>query len=69
MSIELYIYPGSPKTKLCRLVGSGILYRNHPKNPFFVWSWTPRVYVGPFVTNSTERKKKLLSVDQEKLWP
>ena len=26
------IYPGSPKTKLCPLVGSGILYMDHPKN-------------------------------------
>ena len=26
------IYPGSPKTKLCPLVGSGILYMDHPKD-------------------------------------
>ena len=25
-------FPGSPKTKLCPLVGSGILYMDHPKN-------------------------------------
>ena len=24
-------HPGSPKTKLCRLVGSGILYMDHPQ--------------------------------------
>ena len=27
-----YIHPGSPKTKLCPLVGSGILYMDHPKD-------------------------------------
>ena len=36
----------SKSTKLCPLVGSGILLMDHPKDHsliFFVWSWTPRV--------------------------
>ena len=34
------IVPGSPetKTKLCPLVGSGILYMDHPKEHVFCWS-------------------------------
>ena len=34
----------SKPTKLCPLVGSGILFMDHPKDHSFVWSWTPRVY-------------------------
>ena len=36
----------SKPTKLCPLVGSGVLLMDHPKDHsliFFVWSWTPRV--------------------------
>ena len=35
----LHVSHKSPKTKLCPLVGSGILYTNHPKEqPLFPWS-------------------------------
>ena len=41
---------------LCPLVGSGILYMDHPLKTFFVWSWTFRVPFY-FVANRFPRVK------------
>ncbi len=45
---ECNIYPGSPKTKLCPLVGSGILYMDHPKNHSLFGLGLPG-YMYPFI--------------------
>ena len=48
--IYIYIYPGSPKTKLCPLVVGNPLHGSS-KRPFFVWSWTSRVYIYIYLFN------------------
>ena len=62
------IYPGSPKTKLCPLVVGNPLHGSS-KRPFFVWSWTSRVYffgrktMSPFLSRLSKAAPKSLALD------
>ena len=42
---DIFVYPGSPKTKLCRPLVAGNPVHESSQRPFFVWSWTSSVYV------------------------